>query len=519
MFSDLPTPTQLPRRTLQMLTTASGAGLGVFFPDDGPPLTYGPFGTAENQEIFPAILDRLANTTPAAKEGRMVLRYESPTTGQEKIFVYGISVESTETVRGKQVTHKGRLFFLKPDLPAAYRDAPSAEAIDPSHLFAGPFLGHHLNILNYYIHPEDYITKNALTGITGPVLDVVRPLLFPNLARQHLQRPQLKEESLNFLKGLRSCVHAELGSTNQEKAVLHPETHHHQLQVTKLLRDFMDTIHDPGFARDFPESAPFRWLLPREAYGKNMHERIEIAGDLHDFGKLYIPKEVLLYPGRYTPELRQVMNAHAIINTRLLAPIDPLCTLLSGTHHMQNNSMTLGETQAKKKAHPGRLIPYPFYTTEQNFEVPVLGRMLSICDKADALWTSRAYQTGEPGGRSKTPPQRVALILVRCAMDGEIDPGLTKLFLQSRQHILSNDFVAPVEFEIDQSIATILHPERIALPTPEECAASSEAQQKYDRLKEEQSLYERFNQRADQRMAELVENIPPSHIPPRHGRS
>ncbi len=496
-FSDIPDAQTLPRRTLQMLTTAAGARFGMFIPDEGAPMQYGSAISAKDDHLAKPIIEQLSHTAPTGN-GLQEFTYQKPDEKPETLFAYGVRVSSTDTINGEAHTKNGTLWFLKPNTPAEYRKNPSRENITPANLFAGPFNPAHLNVLDYYLHPQDFITNHNMR-VDGPVLDVAKPLLFPRTAEQQIHSDSREVESMNFLKGLRACVHKALG-TDEEG--IHPETQHHQMQVTRFMQDFMEAIRSLKFANEFPENAELRKLLPKEAFSKHFQERLEMASDLHDMGKIYVPLEVLAYSGDYPPLLRRTMNAHPIISTRLLAPIDPLCTLLSGTHHMFSEAMTMSETKARvvqerrrheelvkegKKPPRPKLIPYPFYMKADQFELPPIAKMMSICDKADALWTCRAYQTGTPGGRDKTPPERVAHILVLCAMDGEIDAGLTKLFLQARKHIKYNDFATPVEQNIDSNIAAILDPEK--------------ADEK------DQALYRRFNEKADAQLEVMKESL------------
>lgn len=118
------------------------------------------------------------------------------------------------------------------------------------------------------------------------------------------------------------------------------------------------------------------WLgmSPDDARGFGM------AGLLHDVGKVKIPKEILVKPGKLTPEERQAMNRHPIEGARLiLAGEDDLSlqAVVAYEHHVMLNGGGYPTFQHKRECH-------------------YASRVVHVCDVYDALRTDRPYREAWP---------------------------------------------------------------------------------------------------------------------------
>lgn len=106
-------------------------------------------------------------------------------------------------------------------------------------------------------------------------------------------------------------------------------------------------------------------------------KRIQVAGYLHDLGKLAIPAEYLEKNGKLTEEEWQTVRSHPYFTYRILASIDGLEDIAhwSGVHHERLNGTG-----------------YPFGAN--NLNIPLEARILSMADIFTALTEDRPYRAG-----------------------------------------------------------------------------------------------------------------------------
>lgn len=107
--------------------------------------------------------------------------------------------------------------------------------------------------------------------------------------------------------------------------------------------------------------------------------RIAIGGFLHDLGKVGIPDAILGKKEKLTDAEYDVIKTHPEIGQRMLAehPFSDLAMDAVLLHH---------ETP------DGR--GYPF--GKRGEEIPVVARIVGVCDAFDAMTSSRPYRTGMP---------------------------------------------------------------------------------------------------------------------------
>lgn len=108
---------------------------------------------------------------------------------------------------------------------------------------------------------------------------------------------------------------------------------------------------------------------------------IRRAAPLHDVGKIGIPDQILLKPGRLTPEEFEIIKTHTTIGARILSgsrfPLLQMAEQIAQTHHERWDGN--GYTPGVK----GDAIPLP-------------GRIVAVVDVFDALTQQRPYKPAWP---------------------------------------------------------------------------------------------------------------------------
>lgn len=130
------------------------------------------------------------------------------------------------------------------------------------------------------------------------------------------------------------------------------------------------------------------------------------AAPMHDVGKIGIPDNIILKPGKLDAQEWDVMRKHPGIGAEIIGKHDSnlleLARIIALTHHEKWNG----------SGYPRGL---------QGAEIPLAGRIVAIADVFDALTTKRPYKEAWPIEK--------ATDLIRKESGIHFDPHLAQLFL------------------------------------------------------------------------------------------
>ncbi len=173
-------------------------------------------------------------------------------------------------------------------------------------------------------------------------------------------------------------------------------THDHSMRVATLARHLYAALGGEGDALDM----------------------IEMAGLLHDIGKLRVPDEIIDKPGRLTPAERAVICRHSYDTFRILSRVFPETpvALWAATHH--ENLLGTG---------------YPFGLKDA--DLPLETRILSVSDVFQAMAQDRPY-------RGRLGPDAILDHLRHLAAEGLLDGRIVDL-AEREQTILYDLAVCP----------------------------------------------------------------------------
>jgi len=116
-------------------------------------------------------------------------------------------------------------------------------------------------------------------------------------------------------------------------------------------------------------------------WGDSMVNLIRRAAPLHDIGKIGVPDQILLKPGRLTPEEFEIVKAHTVVGARILSgsrfPLLQMAEQIALAHHEHWDGE--GYTSGLKQD-----------------AIPLPGRIVAIADVFDALMQQRPYKPAWP---------------------------------------------------------------------------------------------------------------------------
>lgn len=137
--------------------------------------------------------------------------------------------------------------------------------------------------------------------------------------------------------------------------------------------------------------------------GKNIRT-VRIAGELHDIGKIGVPEKILLKEELLTPGEYGIMKTHSEKSAEILSPIPNLQDVVTAvrSHHERFDG----------NGYPDGL---------KGLDIPLLGRILAVCDAFSAMITERPYRPSiEPGAARRE---------LELQKGTQFDPELVDLFL------------------------------------------------------------------------------------------
>ena len=141
----------------------------------------------------------------------------------------------------------------------------------------------------------------------------------------------------------------------------------------------------------------------------NVHFQDKLIGltaSLHDIGKVGIPDDILLKPGRLTKEEFEIMKTHTVIGYRFFNksnPVHILCGQVVLSHHERFDGAGYPNGLAGK-------------------DIPFLARLIAIVDVFDALTSVRVYK------EAYTIPE--SLKIMKTEMTGAFDPDIFAAFVK-----------------------------------------------------------------------------------------
>lgn len=143
-------------------------------------------------------------------------------------------------------------------------------------------------------------------------------------------------------------------------------------------------------------------------------EQIFLASPMHDVGKIGIPDNILLKPGRFTGEEFEIMQQHTVIGHRILSGSQSELLQLAAEIALSHHERFDGAGYPHKRA---------------GTAIPMAGRIVAVADVFDALMSSRPYK------RAWTLDETLGLI--RVGRGKQFDPDCVEALVLALPQILA----------------------------------------------------------------------------------
>lgn len=223
-------------------------------------------------------------------------------------------------------------------------------------------------------------TCNLFQYITKPF----DPNELSTIVEAGIEKYNLSSSRSSMLKDLQELFYKTIKSISATLDAKDPYTHGHSMRVTLYSLILAKTID--------PENIKFL-------------EDVEVAGILHDIGKIAIPQKVLCKPGKLDENELVIMRNHTICSERLV-----------------QNIKQLGDMGLWVKAHHEKWDGTGYPDGLKGEEIPLCSRIVAIADTYDAMTSTRSYRNALS--------HETAITEIRNCMGTQFDPYLAEIFIQ-----------------------------------------------------------------------------------------
>ena len=239
---------------------------------------------------------------------------------------------------------------------------------------------------NFILNQSEGISL-LIEGLTGAIIPEVVSLFKKASTREDLWLDIVSQRIYGFLLKSGPCRHRTLDLDEVKN-------------FSRLFRNMIDyrshftATHSAGVSASSVSLAGF---MGKSEIGCSL---MEIAGDLHDLGKLAIPNSILMKPDRLTSEEYAIIKQHTYFTYTVLISIEGMQQIAewAAFHHERLD----GDG-------------YPFHLSDR--QINLGSRIMAVADILTALAEERPYRTG-------LPQEKVMGVIRKQVTAGALDPGV-----------------------------------------------------------------------------------------------
>ena len=263
-------------------------------------------------------------------------------------------------------------------------------------------------------HSRWLLQQGYQSSYTVPMYDAsgFMGLIFFDSQRSHAFSETVQRDLLVYSTLINLTVSSELAAIQSVIASAH------------VARDFAN-LRDFETGAHLERMAQYAEMIARELAGtfglsdENI-AHIRLFAPLHDIGKIGIPDNILLKPGRLEPAEREIMKSHVALGAQM---IDKIVADFNLAHmqdtHMMRNIVACHHEFMDGSGYPAGL---------KGEAVPVEARIITVSDIFDALTSKRPY-------KREWSVEEAAAELRRMSAEGKLDVRCVEALLKDRARV------------------------------------------------------------------------------------
>ena len=270
--------------------------------------------------------------------------------------------------------------------------------------------------LNRHLEEDDYLPVLVLTASSDME---TRMMALSSGAKDFVTKPFQQDEVLNRINNMLETRHLYKYQKRYAKQ-LRQEV---KERTQQIFNTQLGIIHCLGKAAEYRDCetglhvirmSKYSALMAKKAgFSDEDAEYILLSSPLHDIGKIGIPDNILLKKGRLNNEEMEIMKTHAALGATIIPDDDQPIFIMAKTIAIGHHERWDGT------GYPSGLA---------GTAIPLVCRIVAICDVFDALISSRPYKEAWPLDE--------VLSHIKLKAGSHFDPDLVTLFLEALPEIL-----------------------------------------------------------------------------------
>ena len=193
------------------------------------------------------------------------------------------------------------------------------------------------------------------------------------------------------------------------------------VQSMKTFSNFIDAKDEYTRGHSLRVAYYTRKIAQRLDFDEDALDNIYYIALLHDVGKIYIPDEILMKPGKLTDDEMNIIKTHTTKGATILKDFSSIPFIMDGAEYHHERFDGTGYPSGLKGE-----------------EIPLVARIIGVADAYDAMNSNRCYRPAFPKDRIIEELKKYSGL--------QFDPDIVKIMLE----LLQGEAFVNIESEINE---------------------------------------------------------------------